>query len=227
MPPVIAVSRLPIGQPRPDHRPGDSAGKLLFARKHTRRVNHLRRCLNNARMRIFFHQTHHFRNCFRRHQAVRVQHNHKIVFRAPTVAKILNIAGFPRRILRPPPVIEPDAAVRQPLQPFLGLIPHRLFFNPYFRIGRIAQNKHIKLAAATKPAQIFADSQKPRHRLRRLLVIYRHQHRRPAVNIRHCPAHRFRHPAIAAIRRDKRRIKRRFNIAGILKPRHFRPFEQL
>ena len=119
MPPVVAVSRLPVCQPGTDHRPRNLARKLLHPRKHARGIDHLRRRLDNPRVRVCFHQPRHFDNRFRRHQAVGVQHQHKVVFRPPAVAEILDVAGLARRILRPPPVIDmqPRAAGRSAAPP--------------------------------------------------------------------------------------------------------------
>ena len=273
MPPVVAVARLPVCQPGTDHRPRNFARKLLHPRKHARGIDHLRRRLDNPRVRICFHQPRHFDNRFRRHQAVGVQHQHKVVFCPPSVAEILDVAGLARRILRPPPVIDmqpraagssatppgcfrirtalraacPNAvfnrtsrtlpqlpALRAETAAFqnpLCLQPDFLFLDPDFRIRRIAQNKNIKPAACARLLQIFADSQQPRHHLRRLFVVNRHQHRCLRLNKgSHLPHFRRRRvlPHLQVVRRNAcLRIQRRFNVGGIRYPRHPCPFQQL
>ena len=120
-----------------------------------------------------------------------------------------------------PALCAETAAFQNPL----CLQPDFLFLDPDFRIRR------IKPAACARLLQIFADSQQPRHHLRRLFVVNRHQHRCLRLNKgSHLPHFRRRRvlPRPQVVRRNAcLSIQRRFNVGRIRYPRHPCPFQQL
>ena len=107
MSPVVAVAHLPIGQPGGNDRAVYLAGKLLNAREKGMTVDAHRRRLDDA-AGVGFHQLRHSDHGRSRQQAVGIEHDHKIVKRAPFVAEIFDVAAFAGGVDRPPAVIKAD-----------------------------------------------------------------------------------------------------------------------
>src|SRR5689334_2597660 len=92
--PVMGLSELPKMKAGGKQRPVHASGKLLKPRMQGFTSDRHRHRLDNAGIRIGFHQLHQARDAVTRHDAVRVKYDHVTVVLTPAPAKVGDVAAF-------------------------------------------------------------------------------------------------------------------------------------
>ena len=176
--PVVAVAPHPGRQAGGDHRAGDAGGELLQPREEGVAIDDQRHALDHAGVRVGLHRGGEPHDRRARNQAVGVEHQHVRIGGAPAGDEIGDVARLARGVLAPAAIV--DALARQPL-------PHRqqraLLGDPEVGVGGVGKEEIVEMVAEPGRAHVFADRLHRGEDARRRLVVDRHDHRGPALEL--------------------------------------------
>ena len=138
-------------------------------------IGRKRRRLNQGHARVSLHHVNHADQRFPRHDAVRIEHDHVAIAPAPAVAKILQVAAFAGDVLFP--ISVEDSPVR--IEIHAHAVPVCLFLHPAVGIAGIAQDQQIEIIPPASFLQGLPNGAQPGRDPGGVLVVDRHDQRRP------------------------------------------------
>ncbi len=114
--PVVRFAELPEVQAGGEQRAVDAGRELLDARIERLAAERARRGLDDAGVRVGFHQAHQLDQASPAHDAVGVEHDHVAVALAPAAAEIGDVAALALDAVLAPAVEDAAEAVRTAAQ---------------------------------------------------------------------------------------------------------------
>ena len=119
-------------------------------------INDERQCLNDAAIWIRLHRGCQFDDCWPRHQAISVKHDHVSIAAAPAGDEVFNIARLTAGVFFSSAVVNPRLWAKSPAnaekRPLLG--------DPYVWIGGVGEKKPIKVLPKASRLNIFINGLK-------------------------------------------------------------------
>ena len=94
MPPIVGGIGLPEGKARSEHGAIKHCRKLHKAAEEGGLANGDRDGLDQPCTRVGLHRPHHLDQAVAGHDGICIEHNHVLIIRAPTLAKVGNIPNF-------------------------------------------------------------------------------------------------------------------------------------
>ena len=139
--PVVRFTQLPEVQARRKQRPVNTGGELLTARIERVHTGRFWRRLNDTRVRVGFHQTHHTAQAVTAHDGVSIQHHHVAVLVTPAAAEVIDVTAFTLHTTTTAAVEDLPFALHFCNQ----LHPRFLFCHADIRVVTVAQDVNVKM----------------------------------------------------------------------------------
>ena len=174
--PVVAVAAHPGREARGDDGAVDPGGELLEPGEERVAIDDEGQRLDDAGIRIRFHRDREAHDAFAGHQAVRIEDEHVIVVPAPAAHEIGDVARLAVVVLRPVPVVE----ARVGSEPVPQFQERALLRDPGVGIGGIGDDEIVEGASQSGRVDGFPNGFDGGEGSCRLLVVDRHDDRRPA-----------------------------------------------
>ena len=171
--PVAATPQLPEIQAADEKRPVEPHRELLQAGENGNPAYQLRRCLQDAQLRIRLQHLRHLHDVRPVHQAVRIKHQHPLVSASPGAHEITDVPRLAVLVCLAAPVID----LPEGLQPQAKVCPCHLLQHPKIEIPGVAQDEKVEGIEMTGRLDGSEDRLDPGAELRTVLIVDRHHHR--------------------------------------------------